>query len=98
MHDGQYDLILEQTFFCALDPLLRTQYVQKVNALLKPNGKLVGVLFNRNFETNGPPFGGTEEEYKTLFSKDFHLHTLTLCYKSFTKRAGTELFINCRKH
>lgn len=96
MHDGQYDLILEQTFFCAIDPSLREEYVQKMNTLLKPNGKLVGVLFNRNFETDGPPFGGTEEEYNTLFSKDFHLHTLASCHNSFSKRAGTELFMNCR--
>jgi hypothetical protein len=26
-HNGEYDLILEQTFFCALDPSLRSRYV-----------------------------------------------------------------------
>lgn len=97
-HNGAYDLILEQTFFCAIDPSLREEYVKKMNTLLKPNGKLVGLLFNRNFETDGPPFGGTKEEYETLFCKYFHLHTLATCYNSFSKRIGTELFINCRKH
>lgn len=97
-HDGAYDLILEQTFFCALSPNLRTAYVQKMYSLLNPNGKLVGVLFNRNFEADGPPFGGTKEEYVTLFSKDFHLHTLASCYNSFSKRSVTELFVNFRKH
>lgn len=96
-HEGVYDLILEQTFFCALNPKLRIAYVQKMYSLLKPQGKLVGVLFNRNFEADGPPFGGTKEEYEQLFSKYFHLQTLELCYNSFSKRAGTELFINCIK-
>ena len=32
-HKGQYDLIFEQTFFCALDPSLRMRYIDKMNAL-----------------------------------------------------------------
>ncbi|MCO4292685.1 TPMT family class I SAM-dependent methyltransferase [Solitalea sp. MAHUQ-68] len=91
---GSYDLILEQTFFCALDPLLREKYVKKVHDLLNPNGKLVGVLFNRNFEQQGPPFGGTKEEYKTLFEANFELKTINECYNSVKPRAGSELFIN----
>ena len=33
-HASQYDLILEQTFFCALDPALRKKYVSKMHELL----------------------------------------------------------------
>ena len=58
--DKQYDLILEQTFFCALDPVLRGAYAEHMGRLLKPNGTLAGVLFNREFEQAGPPFGGSE--------------------------------------
>ncbi|MBK7883050.1 MAG: SAM-dependent methyltransferase [Chitinophagaceae bacterium] len=71
-HYGQYDLIIEQTFFCAIDPLLRKNYVNKVDELLNENGKLVGLLFNRQFENN-PPFGGNEEEYKVLFRDKFDI-------------------------
>jgi hypothetical protein len=53
-HTNRYDLIVEQTFFCALHPSLRNQYVQKTYTLLNTNGKLVGVLFNKYFETDGP--------------------------------------------
>ena len=42
-HQGEYDLILEQTFFCAINPQLRKDYVTKMNELLAINGKLVGV-------------------------------------------------------
>ena len=45
-HQASYDLIVEQTFFCALDPALRTRYVEKMYELLVPGGKLVGVLFD----------------------------------------------------
>jgi SAM-dependent methyltransferase len=44
-----YDLIVEQTFFCALDPSLRDNYVQKMHHLLRPGGKLIGLLFDKNF-------------------------------------------------
>jgi methyl halide transferase len=96
-HQGGYDLILEQTFFCALQPNLREQYVSKVHQLLNTNGKLVGVLFNTHFEKDGPPFGGSIAEYQLLFEKKLTLHTLSSCYNSYPKRAGTELFIIAEK-
>lgn len=91
-HAGRYDLILEQTFFCALDPDLRPAYARKVHELLKPGGKLVGVLFNVDFENPGPPFGGSEDEYRTLFAPLFRLDVLETAYNSVKPRAGRELF------
>jgi methyl halide transferase len=90
--NGQYDLILEQTFFCAIDPALRGHYVTKMSELLKPQGKLVGVLFNRSFE-GGPPFGGSEAEYRTLFSSTFQQIHMEPCYNSINPRSGSELFV-----
>jgi SAM-dependent methyltransferase len=92
-HKGQYDLILEQTFFCAIDPALRSSYVTKMHELLKHGGKLVGVLFNRSFE-GGPPFGGNKEEYELLFSKHLHIKKMELCYNSIPPRQGAELFFS----
>ena len=46
-HDGQYDYIIEQTFFCALPPTMRQQYVFKMHQLLKENCLLMGLLFNK---------------------------------------------------
>jgi SAM-dependent methyltransferase len=91
-HDGQYDLIVEQTFFCAIDPGLREAYVQKMKFLLQPKGKLVGVLFNRDFE-GGPPFGGCVEDYRLLFEKHFDAVNMEACYNSIEPRNGNEVFI-----
>lgn len=96
-HQNQYDLILEQTLFCAINPQLREKYVQQAQQLLKPKGKLVGVLFNTVFEKEGPPFGGYVQEYKSLFQPYFQIKTLEPCHNSFVKRAGTEVFINFQK-
>lgn len=96
-HKGQYDLILEQTFFCALPPILRSDYVKKMKDLLKPNGKLVGVLFGVEFEKEGPPFGGQMKEYQNLFNKQFDVLKLELCLNSISPRKGAELFFSLRK-
>ena len=91
-HHDTYDVIFEQTFFCAIHPSRREEYVKHISSLLKENGKLVGVLFNRDFD-GGPPFGGNSEEYKNLFSKYFRELNIDSCYNSIKPRIGTELFI-----
>ena len=95
-HQGNYDLIIEQTFFCALDPSLRKEYAEKMSELLATNGRLVGVMFNREF-VGGPPFGGSMEEYRTYFEPYFEFHTFEPCYNSIPPREGSELFINLRR-
>lgn len=96
VQEGSYDLILEQTFFCALDPSLRNAYVEKMAELLTPGGLLVGVLFDRDFE-GGPPFGGHADEYRALFTPYFELLDFSTCTRSAAPRAGSELFIRMRK-
>lgn len=91
-HEGQYDLILEQTFFCALYPEMRDKYVKKMHQLLKPNGKLAGLFFNKLFEKEGPPFGAKRATYLRLFEAYFRIKTLKECYNSISSRSGTELF------
>ena len=93
---GSYDLVIEQTFFCALNPNLRTVYAEKIYSLLKPGGRLVGVLFNCTFENN-PPFGGSENEYRQLFQQKFTIAVLDACYNSIAPRSGKELFVKLVK-
>ncbi len=94
-HQGQYDLIIEQTFFCALDPSMRKKYAEHMGRLLKPGGKLMGVLFNRQFE-GGPPFGGDILEYENLFSPLFEILNLAPCYNSIKPREGSEVFVELK--
>lgn len=93
----KYDLILEQTFFCALPPSLRYEYVVKMHSLLNFNGKIAGLLFNREFEKDGPPFGGNEKEYQQLFQKYFQIEILENSYNSIDPRKGNELFFIFKK-
>ena len=87
-----FDLIIEQTFFCALNPNLRKQYVEKMFQLLNPKGKLAGLLFDFPLTESGPPFGGSFNEYETAFSKYFKIKTLERATNSIKERQGKELF------
>ncbi len=89
---GNYDLIIEQTFFCALDPSLRKDYVQKMKSLLTPKGKIVGLLFQFPLTEVGPPFGGSKAEYISLFEYDFEIKTLETANNSIKPRQENELF------
>ncbi len=93
----QFDLIIEQTFFCSLHPSLREMYVLKIFNLLKDNGKLIGLLFKFPFSTNGPPFGGNKEKYLSLFRTQFNILIMEDSYNSIKPRIGTELFFKLEK-
>ena len=96
-HQGNYDLMIEQTFFCAISPSFRTQYAEKANELLNENGRIIGVMFNRNFEKDGPPFGGSVFEYQMIFEKHFEIEKMEECDNSIEPRKGSEVFINLKK-
>ena len=91
-HQGQYDLIIEQTFLSAINPVMRPKYARQMYHLLKPGGKLVGVIFDFPFE-GGPPFGGSKEEYLTMYEPYFQPVIFERCTNSVPPRAGNELFI-----
>lgn len=95
-HSGQYDLILEQTFFCALPPAMRPDYARHMHELLVPGGTLAGLLFNIP-RADGPPFGGSIPEYRGHFEPYFEVKVMEPAYNSIKPRAGTELFFILKK-
>ena len=80
----QVDFISEHTFFCAIDPSARPQYVERMEVWLKPGGYLLGnffVLSERDAGSlpglsltstgEGPPFATTVSELRRLFASGF---------------------------
>ncbi len=90
---GKFDLIIEQTFFCAIDPKLRTNYEQKMVEILSEHGVLAGLLFTSVPNAEGPPFPGSVEEYQNLFGKRFTIRKMKPCENSIKPREGRELWI-----
>lgn len=93
----KFDLIIEQTFFCALNPNLRANYVRKMSDILTENGKIVGLLFQFPLTKEGPPFGGSKQEYIDRFSPFFNMEILKTAYNSIKPRKEKELFIIFKK-
>lgn len=95
--EDEFDLIIEQTFFCSLHPSSRKRYVNKMHELLGLGGKLVGVLFNDSLFQDHPPYGGFIHDYKPLFTSHFELKVFEECHNSIKPRKGREIFINLVK-
>lgn len=92
-HDGEYDLIVEQTFFSSILPAQRTNYAKKVKELLTRGGKLMGLLFDDPLFDDHPPFGGNKAEYTKIFKPYFNFKVFDTAYNSIKPRMGREFFI-----
>ncbi len=85
----QFDLVIEHTCFCAIDPDRRPDYVESVRSLLKPGGQLIGIFFTHN-RPGGPPFGTTETEVLELFTPQFNRELWELSEHSIGRRKNDE--------
>lgn len=92
LQNGTFDLVIEQTFFCAIDPSLREKYAVKMQEIISKNGVLCGLLFIDTQGAEGPPFNGTREEYQKLFGTRFTIRTMETCTNSIKPREGRELW------
>lgn len=92
---GQFDLVIEHTCFCAIDPQRRSELVKVWRDILSPEGQVLGVFFvmPKNY---GPPFGGTEEEIQSLMQKDFRNNLWVRSKVSHPARLGRELIVLAR--
>lgn len=88
-HQENYDLFLEYTFFCAIDPALRPKYVTTAAQLLKPGGTFVGLFFPTSIDKPGPPFQVSQEEVQKLFAPYFEVR-FEKPAQSVGPRAGRE--------
>ncbi|MCO5142494.1 MAG: TPMT family class I SAM-dependent methyltransferase [Oligoflexia bacterium] len=70
-HKERYDIIIEYTFFCAIDPKLRANYIKLAHQLLRPNGYFAGIFFPTTNDKEPPPFVVDREEVLSLFKEGF---------------------------
>jgi thiopurine S-methyltransferase len=93
----KFDLIIEQTFFCAINPKLREEYVKMCYGLLNKGGRIVGLLFYDIPLKEDPPFGGNKVEYLKLFEPFFEILIFEKCMNSHSSRMGKEYWIEFTK-
>ncbi len=95
--EGSFDLIIEQTFFCAIDPKLRENYVKKVHQLLRKGVKIRGLLFDAPLNNDKPPFGVIKSSILNCSLLFFEIITIKKTTKSIESRLGRELFFEMIK-
>ncbi|KYG41912.1 hypothetical protein M433DRAFT_7579 [Acidomyces richmondensis BFW] len=68
---GNFDLIYDYTFLCALPPDWRPRWAKRMSQLLSPTGHLICLEFPlaKPPKDPGPPFGLSAELYKELLSR-----------------------------
>ncbi len=88
-HNEIYDLLIEQTFFCAISPEQRSSYVATVARVLKKGGMLAGLFYHTGQE-GGPPFDTTEEDIIEYFSDSFEIRELAQAKDSAEQRKDKE--------
>ena len=88
-HDGLYDLLIEQTFFCAISPNQRPLYVETVARSLKKGGMIAGLFYHTGQE-GGPPFNTTREDIINHFSEFFEIKKLDHSKNSAERRKEKE--------
>jgi len=88
--ENRFDWVVEHTCFCAINPEMRSAYVQAIRDALKAGGQFLAVFFMEPDAEEGPPFGTTIEELDSLFGKDFQCLHDAVPGHSYPERAGRE--------
>ncbi len=92
---GSFDLMLEHTCYCAIDPKRRDDYADAAVRVLAPGGRLAG-LFWACGNDSGPPWACSQEELEARFGPRLEIERLEPAVGSFDNRAG-ELFMIARR-
>ncbi len=89
---GNFDVVVEHTCYCAINPERRNELVQVWRSLLNDQGHLLGIFFVMD-KQSGPPWGGSEWEIRERLKKSFNFLYWTRWNASIEKRQGNELVI-----
>jgi SAM-dependent methyltransferase len=66
------EVLYERTFMCALPPRMRAAWAERVQALVRPGGRLLGFFFF-DAQPKGPPFGIAPSALHALLDPGFAL-------------------------
>ncbi|CAM0141100.1 unnamed protein product [Umbelopsis sp. WA50703] len=89
MPAGKFNLIFDYTFFCALPPVLRPQWGQRMAEILATGGVLICLIFPLTEHEGGPPFAVTVDAYREALEPAFENLYLADC-KGHASRVGKE--------
>ena len=96
-HREAYDVCLEYTCYCAVDPMRRDELIGVYWNVLKPGGVFIGLMFPIDPRPGGPPFHVDADEFQDKMQERFMpLRSSTPTF-SIKPRAGKEILSIWRK-
>jgi hypothetical protein len=69
--EGQFDLLFDHTFLCALLPSMRLSWSKQMAKLVKKGGFLLTYMYPLGDHEDGPPWALSVEIYRELLSMNF---------------------------
>jgi SAM-dependent methyltransferase len=92
-----FDLIVEYTCVCAIEPARRAELVAVFDSILRPDGVLLMLLFPVDGRPGGPPFSIDPDEWRALMAPRFDLLHDEIPDDSVKPRRGKERLMLWRK-
>lgn len=88
-----FDLVLEQTFLCALEPTLRDRYFAHLARVIRPGGLLCALVFPTHMDGAGPPFVVRPADFHAGLSEGFTCLREEAHPATIKPRAGREVLM-----
>ncbi|KAK9719761.1 hypothetical protein K7432_004588 [Basidiobolus ranarum] len=85
----KFGFAYDYTFFCAIDPDIRSQWGERYAEIIKPGGVLIALMYPLDEREGGPPFTVSIPAYKSALERFFDLELIDDC-KSHPNREGKE--------
>lgn len=95
-HQGQFDIVFDHTFYCAIPPEYRKKLVSSWKKAISDDGHILGIFFHM-FKPDGPPFGGSEWDLYQKTKKDFKAVYWNRIRLGSKNRLGFEFLIYAQK-
>jgi len=86
-----FDWLVEHTYFCAIEPDQRPDYVLAASSALRTGGRIFGIFYLNPDTESGPPFAVSKKELTELFDPHFTLLEEWVPMDSFSGREDREL-------
>lgn len=97
-YSNYFDLVVEYTTYCAIEPRRRGEYVDIVADILKADGNLLGLFFPLGKDMNvGPPFGVSRDEIRENFGSRFQIRLEQWPEESVETRRLREVLMHMEK-
>ena len=96
--NSYFDYVLEYTFYCAISPTRRVEYIDKCCNILKNKGKIIAIMLPVDSKQNeGPPFTVSKDELTHNFENKFNILSITSSPLSIPQRLEIELYAEYQK-